>query len=802
MGVNRFYTPSLPQYTSQFVEDKTPWESIIGFEQEKLQRGEKALSYAAETDALTGSLTPGYRTQEIAPQVTENYKQKMNKWMQDYGESSYSIPALRALTKINAEFRSDPNVKLIQQDREASSVYEQMRRGPAYRPETDTNIDPETGQVKQFGIGHTYSPYDTPVEYGDLGQGIRERFSTLKSETSSAKPELVTLPGKGGESYDAMRERNVSRINPETLSKTKEALVQAILKGDDSVPGSRYQKAIAGKDWNEDYVRSMVEEESKPFDHESFQDNYSWAPGQTGGRTTGPKPGEILGGLTLNTPATLIQPAWNPSTIGDTPSGEISKIDAVKIKMDQNTVEKEMTPEYYNTVKNNPTDILNPPSSVMIAGKKVDRTGKFLGPTDVAMDFYGGGHASKLFSNAMIKVDVYNNPAGAKEKWDNYFTGKEKTIKPGSKDYGTLQDDKQRVNGLIENAFKTMKIDESPFKNEFDYDKVIYAAKASGVLGSEGFPFKNETELLSTSPDKLTGKQKIALRANAKAYENERAKDLKWGEQTIISNDLAIELAQVYGGATVASNGEISGTVKKSERGTTWNFEGSRMMEYDKHGIIQEVTPDEKADIVKTGAQFTINSKLTDRTSDIGSGMLAVTIGKNHYFVEGPKEWVEAGKLDNNAYSYELPNRNGVGDVFTVKNAQGMFTGKPIDVSGRWDYEHAQSTPYDVSMLVRDNPKTGRVELVVFDGHPMKKDDKSLLKEKMVNDGSDKGYKTYRLGDSGQEVDPILMDLAVSMAYYDKIHEKNPKIDLEQEKKALTKMTQNYLLQSQVGQQK
>jgi hypothetical protein len=796
MAINRFYTPSLPEYTSQFVEDKTPWDSIIGLEQEKLQRGEKALDYAAQTDALTGSLTPGYRTQDIAPQVTSAYKQKMDKWMQDYGESSYSIPALRALTKINAEFRSDPNVKLIQQDREASSVYEQMRKGPNYRPETDPNIDPTTGQVRQFGVGQSYNPYDTPIEFGDLAGSIRERFGTLKSETISADPEMVGIKGADGTIYDAMRERNKSAINPETLKQTKEALIEGILKGDDSIPGSRYQKAIAGEKWNEDYVRRMVEEESKPFAHESFQDNYSWAPGQTGGRTTGPKPGEILGGLTLNTPATLIQPGWNPANIGETPAGEISKAGAVKMKLDQNTVEKEMSPEYYKNIKGNPEYMLNPPAKIMVGGKEMDRTGKFLAPGDRALDFYGGGKSTKLFSDALIKTDVYENPTTAKEKWDNYFSEKEKTIKPVSKEYATLQEDKKRVNELIDEAYKTMKIDESPFKNEFDYDRAIYAAKASGVLGTEGFPFKNEIELLSTSPDKLSGKQKIALRANAKAYENERSKDLKWGEQTIIPNDVAVELAQVYGGATVGSDGRISGTIKKADAGTTWNFEGSRMMKYDKHGIIQEVTPDEKKEILKAGTQFTINSKLTDRTSDIGSGMLAATIGKEHYFVEGPKEWVDAGKLDNSAYSYELPNRNGVGDVFTVKNAQGMFTGAPIDISNRWDYEHAQSTPYDVSMLVRDNPRTGRVELVVFDGHPMKGDDKKLLIQRQVEDGTDKGYKTYTLGDSSKEVDPILMDLAVSMAYYDKIHEKNPKIDLSQEKQALTKMTQNYLLQS------
>lgn len=793
MAVNRFYTPSLPEYTSQFVEDKTPWDSIIGLEQEKLQRGEKALAYAAETDALTGSLTPGYRTQNIAPEVTSAYKQKMDKWMENYGESSYSIPALRELTKINAEFRSDPNVKLIQQDREASGIYEQMRKSPNYRPETDPNIDPETGQVRQFGAGQSYNPYDTPIEFGDLANSIRQRIGTLKSESSSAKPSIETIKGKDG-SYDVMRQRNISRINPETLKQTQESLIQGILKGDDSVPGSRYQKAIAGDQWNEDYVRNMVEQESEPFAQESFNDSFSFAPGQSGPKTA-PKPGDILRGLTLPTPATLIQPGWSPADIGEAP-GEISKVDAIQMKLDQNTVEKEMAPEYYQAIKTRPDDILHPPASINVLGKEMDRTSKFLKPGDAAMDFYGGGHATKLFSNALIKTDAYENPATVREKWDNYFAEKEQTIKPGSKDYGTLQEDKKRVNNLIDEAFKTMKIDQSPFKNEFDWDRALYAAKASGVIGTKGFPFANETELMSTEPEDLTGKQKIALRANAKAYENERSKDLKWGEQFIIPTDIALELTKAYN-PTVGSDGLISGTVKKSEIGATWSLLGSRMMEYDKHGIIQEVTPERRQEILKPGKQFTINTKLNDRTSDIGSGMLPITIGKENYFIEGPKEWVEAGKLDNNAYSYELPNRNGVGDVFTVKNAQGMFTGAPIKVSGRWDYEHDQSTPYDVSMMVRDNVKTGRVELVVFDKNPMKGDDPNILKERASDDGSDKGYKTYRLGDSGQEVDPILMDLAVSMAYYDKLHEKNPKIDLEAEKQALTKMTQNYLMQRQ-----
>jgi hypothetical protein len=793
MGINRFYTPALPVYTSQFVEDKTPWENIIGFEQDKLQRGEKALSYAAETDALTGSLTPGYRTQQVAPQVTDYYKQKMNKWMQDYGESSYSIPALRELTKINAEFRADPNVKLIQQDREASSIYEQMRHAPTYRPETDPNIDPETGQVRQLNPGENFTPYGTPVDFADLRQGIRERFATLKPETSSAKPELVSLPGANkGEIYDAMRERDISRINPDTMKKTKDSLVQAILTGDDSVLGSRYQKMIAGNKWSEDYVRQIVEEEAKPFAHESYQDRYQWAPGQTGAHTK-TKPEDISGNWDFNTPATLIQPGWSPASQGEKPTGEIGKVDAAKIKMDINTVTKEMTPEYYAAVKDNPELMLTVPNKISVNGKDIDRQGKLLSGLTNAMDFYAGNSASNIYSKNLIKTRAYSDPAGTTKMFDDYFAQKEKDLTPLSKEYLALQDQKKFVKDQLDDAYKLMKIDNTPFKNEFDYDQAIYAAKASGVFGSKDFPFKNETELMSKDPEKLTATEKIALRANQVKFANDQQKTMGWGKQHNIPSDMALELSKAYGGLEVGSDGRISGTIKKSDAGTTWNFMGSRMMKYDKHGIIQEVTPDEKKEILKANTPFQINSMLDNRSSDIGSGMLPITIGKDNYFIEGPKQWVEAGRLDNNAYSYELPNRMGVGDVFTVNDASGIFKGSPIKVTDRWNSEHAKQTPYDVSMLVRDNPKTGNVELLVFNDHPMKKEDGELLKPRTGPDDLGKGYKAFIVGKSGQPVDEGMMDLAVSMAYYDKIHEKNPRIDLDKEKNTLIGMTRNYI---------
>jgi hypothetical protein len=140
----------------------------------------------------------------------------------------------------------------------------------------------------------------------------------------------------------------------------------------------------------------------------------------------------------------------------------------------------------------------------------------------------------------------------------------------------------------------------------------------------------------------------------------------------------------------------------------------------------------------------------------------------------------------------------GVGDVFTINDASGIFQGRPLRVTDRWNSEHAKQTPYDVSMLVRDNPKNGNIELVVFNDHPMKKDNPDLLKQRQ-SDG-DNGYKAFIIGKSGQPVDEGIMDLAVSMAYYDKIHEKNPRIDLEKEKNTLINMTKNYIQRLNVSQ--
>jgi hypothetical protein len=40
------------------------------------------------------------------------------------------------------------------------------------------------------------------------------------------------------------------------------------------------------------------------------------------------------------------------------------------------------------------------------------------------------------------------------------------------------------------------------------------------------------------------------------------------------------------------------------------------------------------------------------------------------------------------------------------------------------------------------------------------------------------------------------------MGYFDKVHEKNPKIDLEPQKNKLVEMTKNYIMTLQAGQKK
>jgi hypothetical protein len=188
---NRFYTPSLPVYTSQFVEDMTPWQDMIALEQQKIGRSDAALQGAAEAESEFSSLVGGYRSQGIVPEVINEYSQQLKSWQEKHGNALYTVPALRELTKIQGRFQADPRVKLAQQDVHDNRLWDQMRMQEGYDERTDPNVDPETGGLKQFTPADTYRPYDRPYYKGDMTTFMNKFYDPLEpDETQTETPDI------------------------------------------------------------------------------------------------------------------------------------------------------------------------------------------------------------------------------------------------------------------------------------------------------------------------------------------------------------------------------------------------------------------------------------------------------------------------------------------------------------------------------------------------------------------------------------------------------------------------------------
>ena len=746
MAVNRFYTPSLPEYTSQFVEDKTPWDSIIGLEQEKLQRGEKALAYAAETDALTGSLTPGYRTQNIAPEVTSAYKQKMDKWMENYGESSYSIPALRELTKINAEFRSDPNVKLIQQDREASGVYEQMRRNPNYRPESDPNIDRATGELKQLTSGASYTPYDTPINYADAREEIRQMFKDVEEERSSGTPSTVWLPGPDGTEVAAMKTTQYSNRDPEKLKLAEDALVQKMLRGE--TPGSQYLKAITPEDqWNENYIRSVINEEKTPFTTKNQVDDYQIMPGQTRSTKTG---GSKFEGqpMTFDRPLEPMVPGFNFTSGKE--DGDISKLTALGMWANDKIGNISNNENYYAAIKDDPESLLKLPTDVNVTDKdgRTIKTGP-VGPLAI-------GNNSDMMRKAFIKNRMVEDAPGTMKMFDDYFKNKESEDLSRSEKWG-LKNDKKKVTEWMNDYLEKNKIDTKAFDNDFSESRALEAALADGV-GKPDSPFKTEWDLLNTPPNRYTAEQNIWLKSNLKRYEKEQSKKVGFSETKPFDPEDQAFLTEKIAGLTVDTQGRLTGS-----GGQTSAILGTRWI--DPQNPNDEFTEKEKKKAFGDKEAFFINGWIPAETSQYGPGLLDVTIGDKQYYIEGPKEWREPMRFTTNAYSYELPNRAGHGDVFAIRDVDpNSFQ---LDVVDRWNNIDGKKGAgrFDTYMVTRRNPRNNQIELNVFSKNPMEIEGKDPVKEPYDPENNPDGYRTVPLGGIGDQIPESTMRFAAMRAF-------------------------------------
>jgi hypothetical protein len=737
MAVNRFYTPSLPQYTSQFVEDKTPWEPILGFEQQKLQRGEKALEYAAETDALTKSLMPGYRTQDIAPQITENYKQKMNKWMQDYGETSYSMPALRELTKINAEFRGDPEVKKVMQDREASQLYEQWRKSPNYRPESDPNIDHSTGKLKQLQFGEQYSPYTPTVDYANIGDEINQQLSVLKPNISTSAPRTAYVAGpidpRTGKAtpIPVMAYDRISQLNNEDIKATEDAYVKSGLEA--TTPAQQYQKAVLGDKYNEEYLRDRFRQEVPKYTRKDVITDYNNLPtsyGNTGrGKKTGTKePEHTYTGPVPYTSSTGVSSASGISF--DEPAGTSSLGQKVENWSNRDLVTKmyEVTGgenaegksgDLYKKYRDDIPTLVNEESFAHIKG---EGRGRVTIPDPL-------GRVDN-FAQVILQRRLFEDPGGTVTKLDDY----ERQVRNAgpTKENGDILNNISKARKFINTQLEANGITEKGFESPLAFDQAKYSAINSRLVDLPGSPFKNTDDLKTTKMEDMTPSKNRWLRATVKSYEREQAKTVGFGQWESLPEADTKKLNEIYFGKTLKPDGTFT-----ESKGVTAAFMGARII--DPEHPDKEMDKDEKAKVFTKDKAAFIDGRLTDETSQFGPGTIIVNAKGKTYYITGPDQMTEPHRFENAVYSKDFSNRHGQGDPFAV---QGIDVNNfNISLNDRWTNKSRPSFGTDTWMAFRDNPNTNNTEIIFYGGNPQS--DKKY--NQPYSDKNPDGYRTQEI---------------------------------------------------------
>lgn len=748
MGVNRFYNPSLPQYTSQFVEDQTPWDQIMDLEQTKIQRSDKALEYAAETDALTKSLIPGYRTQDISPVVTENYKKRMDKWMQDYGESSYSVPALRELTKINAEFRADPMVKLIQQDREATPLYEGMKKSPNYRPETDPNlIDPATGQLRQFSATDQYRPYDQPIEYASYEDEMNEELRMLDKETTTGDPYTKYMDGPIGPNGRPTQvplwgTDRITQINPNQLSAAEEQLVNKYMGK--NTPASRYLAAKMGDDYNEENVRKLVKEQSTKFANKSVLKEFSAFPagylpqGKKGVPTppkqepkfSGPTPYTSASGVAPSTGVSLAAPRSDGSGPGKVEKGLDNHLIKSMYKATGGPSAEGKNGEIYMKYRDDMNVLVNDMNNIDGIGLlKVgeDRgsglmvTGPFSGPGSMAQTIL----QRRLFEDPVGTMSLFN--AYSEQKLNQF-----QSQGPTTEGLDVLKNIK-KTKDYLNKELEKQGITEDAFESDLAFDQAKHAVVQSGLLAMPGSPFKSREDLYAADMSTMTPWQNRWLRSTMKKVERDQSKTVGFGKWESLPDDDLKKLNSLYFGMTQKSDGTFS-----TNKGYTAQFMGARII--DPEDPNDELTQKEKQKIFTEKNPGFIDGRLTDQSSQFGPGTLIINAGGKTYYMTGPDELVEPNRFENAVYSKDFSNRHGQGDAFAIQGVDPESFN--MGIVDRWTKGKKPKYEADTWMAYRDNVNTGNTEQIVYKGDPEsnKKYNEPESKE------NPNGYKTYPIG--------------------------------------------------------
>ena len=709
MSVNRFYTPSIPQYTSQFVEEKMPWQERSAFEDLKMKRADMAAAKEEQTgNTLAAATQPGYRTQNIAPEVNKKYKGMLEAFQKKHGNTTYSIPALRELTRIQGEFKADPNVSLIREDREANKFYDHMRTQSNYDPRTDPNVDPETGNPRQFQPGQQFDQYQNPIWRSDYDSVINREYAQLKpSKTPLSAATRTIFDPASGQYISQVRQGHDEMVDDEDLKTVRENTAKRLLEGEDQE--SQYFRATFQGDLTKENIEKTLQEgyEAK-FKVPKRTESWSFIPGTS--RSSNPNTDkEPVVPKTYQAPQEAV--ARRSNGVDEKGSGELTFWDRINTAYEVGVEEKYDNPDYFKAISKD--GVLNPESLAQMAD--ID-----IGGINVPAFEYGAGINPRVqqqqFFFQSLRNDYNNTIAvfdGAFEKYPEGPDGKQKWNADHKiiDDKGELKKDPDsswfRFNDLrheyknfvkeYETKISGDKIDEEYFANDVSNQflkNVVF--DTGGINTSRNVPerFKTWESFSGIATNDYTNEEKLWLTKQAKAFNNSTKANGGQADVEDINDKERQMLYAIYGGNTNADGIFLAETanVPSAMRGqrVVLMYDGSKKAR--KQEPPTQLKPEEFKKFMKKGEGIIIDGKVTDETNTWGSGMYRMTIGGSSFLVEGDKAMVEKGRFNHNAWSTEFLHNSGVGNDFIINGFNlGQDGEMNFDITDQWNIDEADA---------------------------------------------------------------------------------------------------------------
>jgi hypothetical protein len=202
-------------------------------EQKYAQQQQFAQS-VGQMSALNATLTPGYRTAYMAPEVINRWDQKINEFAQKYSNSYDSPQAIMELYKLHSQWSGDPDVQLIKYDREVGNKEwdKMIEKTDTYATDINKNIDHATGMLKQFQSGNQYTPYSPLIKTQDTYKHWGEEFRTIEP-TKSIGHQEGTYTDSAGVLRHGLQNVNIETRDPGMLQSKAMEIAKRIHDGTD-----------------------------------------------------------------------------------------------------------------------------------------------------------------------------------------------------------------------------------------------------------------------------------------------------------------------------------------------------------------------------------------------------------------------------------------------------------------------------------------------------------------------------------------------------------------------------------------